>query len=107
MAAQQGALVAVRLLLVLLCALGVLLLVRRASGALIARANARAPDDIAARQRRETLVDVFTSLVRVVVWGAAALVALSEPGVNTRPILGSFATLGLAISFGSQNPRRS
>jgi len=54
-------------------------------------------------QRRQTLADVFTSVARIVVYIVAGLLALEQIGVNTGPILGSVAILGLAISFGSQN----
>lgn len=100
---HKAPLVGLRLVLIVLAAFLALLFVRRVSGALVARADSRAPDDLAGKKRRETLVDVFSSLIRLLVWGTAGLVALSELGVNTRPILGSFAILGLAISFGSQN----
>ena len=54
-------------------------------------------------QRRQTLADVFLSVARIAVYIVAGLVALEQVGVNTGPILGSVAILGLAISFGSQN----
>jgi len=100
---HKAPLVALRLLLIVLAAFLALRFVRRVAGSVISRAEARAPDDTAGKQRRETLIDVFSSLVRLLVLGTAALLALSELGVNTKPILGSFAILGLAISFGSQN----
>jgi len=100
---HKAPLVALRLLLIVLAAFLALRFVRRVAESVISRAEARAPDDTAGKQRRETLIDVFSSLVRLLVFGTAALLALSELGVNTKPILGSFAILGLAISFGSQN----
>jgi small-conductance mechanosensitive channel len=54
-------------------------------------------------QRRETLADVFLSVARIAIYVVAALIALEQIGVNTGPIMGSVAILGLAISFGSQN----
>ena len=54
-------------------------------------------------QRRKTLADVFLSVARIALYIVAGLVALEQIGVNTGPILGSVAILGLAISFGSQN----
>jgi len=54
-------------------------------------------------QRRQTLADVFSSVVRILVYIVAILLALEQIGVNTGPILGSVAILGLAVSFGSQN----
>ncbi|MCO4773908.1 MAG: mechanosensitive ion channel [Deltaproteobacteria bacterium] len=57
----------------------------------------------ASDQRRQTLADVFTSVTRLAVYTVAGLIALEEVGVNTAPLLGSVAILGLAVSFGSQN----
>ena len=54
-------------------------------------------------QRRKTLADVFASVARIAIYIIAALIALEQIGVDTGPILGSVAILGLAISFGSQN----
>ncbi len=50
-----------------------------------------------------TLVTVFQSVVKIGLYGVALLLALDQIGVNTAPLLGSVAILGLAISFGSQN----
>jgi small conductance mechanosensitive channel len=57
----------------------------------------------ASDQRRQTLADVFTSVAGLAVYIVAGLIALEEIGVNTGPLLGSVAILGLAVSFGSQN----
>jgi small conductance mechanosensitive channel len=54
-------------------------------------------------QRRQTLADVFASVARIVVYIVGGLLALEQIGLNTGPILGSVAILGLAVSFGSQN----
>ncbi len=54
-------------------------------------------------QRRQTLADVFTSVARIAIFILAGLLALEQIGINTGPLLGSVAILGLAISFGSQN----
>ena len=54
-------------------------------------------------QRRETLADVFASVTRIAIYVVGGLIALEQIGVNTGPLLGSVAILGLAVSFGSQN----
>ncbi|MBW1877847.1 MAG: mechanosensitive ion channel family protein [Deltaproteobacteria bacterium] len=54
-------------------------------------------------QRRQTLADVFASVTRIAIYIVGGLLALEQIGLNTGPILGSVAILGLAISFGSQN----
>jgi small-conductance mechanosensitive channel len=53
--------------------------------------------------RRETIATVFGGILRIIVTAIAFLLALEQLGINTGPILGSVAILGLAISFGSQN----
>ena len=54
-------------------------------------------------QRRETLADVFASVTRITIYIVGGLVAMEQIGINTGPLLGSVAILGLAVSFGSQN----
>ena len=62
------------------------------------------PDDTSAEEARaQTIASVFGSVVRVAIYIVAGLIALETIGIDTGPILGSFAILGLAISFGSQN----
>jgi len=53
--------------------------------------------------RAQTIGSVFRSVARVSVVAVGGLMALETAGVNTAPILGSVAILGLAISFGSQS----
>ena len=54
-------------------------------------------------QRRKTLADVFQSVAGLTIYIVAGLIALEQVGVNTGPLLGSVAILGLAVSFGAQN----
>jgi len=54
-------------------------------------------------QRAETIGGVFGGITRIIIYAVAMLFSLEQLGVNTGPILGSVAILGLAISFGSQN----
>ena len=62
------------------------------------------PDHVSQSEARAaTLASVVEGVLRVSVYGVGLLVALDQIGVNTGPILGSVAILGLAISFGSQN----
>jgi len=62
------------------------------------------PDDASDDDHRVlTLATVFQSVVKIGLYGVAILLALDQIGVNTGPLLGSVAILGLAISFGSQN----
>jgi small conductance mechanosensitive channel len=60
-------------------------------------------DDADSSRRAMTLGSIAASVLRGAVFIVAGLVALEELGVDTAPILGSVAILGLAVSFGSQN----
>lgn len=78
-------------------------LLRRGVQALLGRMDDDPDKSDASDQRRQTLADVFTSVAGLAVYIIAGLIALEELGVNTGPLLGSVAILGLAVSFGSQN----
>jgi small-conductance mechanosensitive channel len=54
------------------------------------------------RLRAETIGAVLRSIVSIVVWATAALMVLSELGVNLAPLLAGAGILGVAIGFGSQ-----
>jgi small conductance mechanosensitive channel len=54
-------------------------------------------------QRAETLVRVFSGVIRMAVFIITFLVLLDTFGVNIGPLMGAFAILGLAVSFGSQS----
>jgi small conductance mechanosensitive channel len=54
-------------------------------------------------QRAGTIAAVFGGIAKVTAYAVAILTALEVIGVNTGPIVGSVAILGLAVSFGSQN----
>ncbi len=75
----------------------------------LGRGIQRAADDgndnhqTAAEQRAGTIAAVLTGLLRIGAFVVAGLIALDTIGVNTAPLLGSVAILGLAISFGSQS----
>jgi small conductance mechanosensitive channel len=62
------------------------------------------PDRVsAAEQRAGTIAAVFTGVGKIAVYVVCVLIACDVVGVDTGPILGSVAILGLALSFGSQN----
>ncbi|MCB1154878.1 mechanosensitive ion channel, partial [bacterium] len=54
-------------------------------------------------QRTRTLVTVFSGVLRGLVFFVLGLLFLDALGVNITPLMGAFAILGLAVSFGSQN----
>lgn len=53
-------------------------------------------------QRTNTIAEVLSSLVRVVVFGVALFVILDELGVNLAPLLAGAGVAGLAVGFGAQ-----
>ena len=57
----------------------------------------------AIEQRANTIADVFKGVGKLAVYVVGTLLAFDAVGVNTGPLLGSVAILGLALSFGSQN----
>ena len=57
----------------------------------------------AIEQRANTIADVFKGVGKIAVYVVGTLLAFDAVGVDTGPLLGSVAILGLALSFGSQN----
>jgi len=55
------------------------------------------------QKRAETLNSVVRWLLRMVVFGVATLMVLSEFGVDLAPILAAAGVVGLAVGFGAQN----
>jgi small-conductance mechanosensitive channel len=76
---------------------------RRATTYVVHRADDDADVEDDGDQRRKTLAEVFVGVGTIAIYVIGALLALEQIGVNTAPLLGSVAILGLAISFGSQN----
>lgn len=54
------------------------------------------------RMREDTLIHISVGVVRVLVWLVAALMILSEAGVNIGPLLAAAGVAGIAIGFGGQ-----
>lgn len=64
-----------------------------------AQGEAGGPD----RQRRlETLTNVTTASIRVVVWVIAGIYVLAFLGLDITPIIASASVIGLAVAFGAQ-----
>ena len=78
-------------------------LIRRFQEVMESKAEGDPDDPSDDNQRFMTLAKVFTGVSRIAVYIIGGLLALEQIGVDTGPILGSVAILGLAISFGSQN----
>lgn len=75
------------------------------SGLLVARLLAlatRQPDRARGRRRLNTLVPLLRSLLQGLIGVLAALLILSELGVDIAPLLAGAGIIGLAIGFGAQ-----
>ncbi|HEX7167819.1 MAG TPA: mechanosensitive ion channel family protein [Acidimicrobiales bacterium] len=56
-----------------------------------------------AAQRAETIGTLLKSVVSLVVWAFAALMVLSEIGLDVGPLVAGAGFLGIALGFGAQN----
>ncbi len=56
----------------------------------------------AEKKREDTLIKVFDTSFRVLVWVAALLMVIQEFGINIAPLLAGVGVFGLAIGFGAQ-----
>ncbi len=95
--------IAIGLIAVFLGLKACLRLVARTAAEWLRRAEGDPDDPNDDDQRAVTLATVFSSVARITLFVVAALLALEQIGVDTGPLLGSVAILGLAVSFGSQN----
>lgn len=56
----------------------------------------------AEKKRQDTLITVFDQGFAIAVWLVAALMVLSEIGINTTPLIAGAGIIGLAFGFGGQ-----
>jgi moderate conductance mechanosensitive channel len=89
-----------RMLLVVALALTVRFVVRRAITRLVTRLGRESERR---RQRAETIGSVLRSASSVLLLGMAALMVLSELGVQLGPLMASAGIAGVAIGFGARN----
>lgn len=54
-------------------------------------------------QRAKTLGNVFSSILKIVIWIMAILMLLPEFGINPTPLLAGAGLIGLAIGMGSKS----
>jgi small-conductance mechanosensitive channel len=83
----------------------VVFLVNRLGWRFINKAVRRAvkeKDSYAKEKRENTLVGIFSGVLKVVVWLTAIIMILSEVGVNVGPVLAGAGVLGVALGFGAQ-----
>ena len=92
---------AVRILVILGIALVVLRIVRRLTEQWMDRVQDLDKADTR-RQRADTLGNLIQSAAEYVVWPIAAIMALSEVGLDVGALLATAGVAGLAIGFGAQ-----
>ncbi len=56
----------------------------------------------AEKKREETLVRVFYSTLKVIVWVVGLIMILSEIGMNISPVIAAAGVIGVAVGFGGQ-----
>src|SRR3989344_9546085 len=56
----------------------------------------------AERQREDTLIQILSSSLRVLLWILGGLMVISELGVNIGPLLAGVGIAGIALGFGGQ-----
>jgi small-conductance mechanosensitive channel len=59
-------------------------------------------DPTSERKREDTLIGIFQFLVRIIVYIVAAMMVLSEFGIDVGPLLAGAGIVGVALGFGSQ-----
>jgi len=58
-------------------------------------------DDV--RKRQDTLISMFSTLLKVLVWLTAGFTILQRMGINLTPLLAGASVLGVALGFGAQS----
>lgn len=90
-----------RLLVIVIITLIAIRLSRFASNRIIGAVTS-AQGDVEGRKRADTLGAVVRNVLAIAIWGAAAMMMVSELGINIGPILAGAGIVGLAVGFGSQ-----
>ena len=69
----------------------------------IKKSNDLAKDVKIEEERTKTLLKVFSSTLKIVIWVIAILMILPEVGINPTPLLAGAGLIGLAIGMGAKN----
>ena len=56
----------------------------------------------AEKKREDTLIQIFHSTLKILIWIVVAMMLLSEVGVNIGPLIAAAGVAGLALGFGAQ-----
>ncbi|HEU5187554.1 MAG TPA: mechanosensitive ion channel family protein [Candidatus Saccharimonadales bacterium] len=55
------------------------------------------------KKRQDTLISMFVTLMRVVVWTVAVFTVLGRFGIDLTPLIAGASVLGVALAFGAQS----
>jgi len=66
------------------------------------RKAVRGQDKEAEKKREDTLIGIFSGVLRIVVWLAAVMMILPIFGLDVGPIIAGAGILGVALGFGAQ-----
>lgn len=56
----------------------------------------------AEEKRENTLITIFSNAFKIIIWLTAAMIILSELGIEIAPVLAGAGIIGLALGFGAQ-----
>lgn len=96
----------VPILLILLISYGAIRFGTIAISVIIRRAVGKLHNDISEKdieKRQTTLISIFNTLLRVLIWLVAAFSILKRFGIDLTPVLAGASVLGVAIGFGAQS----
>lgn len=74
----------------------------RVKGVMLRRLAAKENDTSEQEKRVETLMNLLTSSVRIVIWVMLAMLLLRNVGIDIGPLLAGAGIAGLAVGFGAQ-----
>ena len=100
--AQSGLRLVLLLIGALIAARVLRSLMRHLEGALVRAGERTGALPGATHSRVATLTGVLRALALVVLWSVVAVIALSQLGLDVRPILAGAGIVGLAVGFGAQ-----
>ena len=55
------------------------------------------------RKREDTIINIITGAMTLLIWPMALLIIISQLGVNIAPLIAGAGILGLAVGFGAQS----
>lgn len=96
----------VPILLILLISYGAIRFGTISISVIIRRAVGKLHNDISdkdVQKRQATLISIFNTFLRVLVWMVAAFSILRRFGIDLTPVLAGASVLGVAIGFGAQS----